>query len=838
MSESTSLPTSDGPLSRYLLDPGKYNRQIFGAMTEWVYRVLPQLVIIAAGLLLLLAALLLYARFRNRRMQRDARRVRILPPPEVDPRGGLAFWMGLHSLLRPWWARLLFGQPYLSWEVVGRPEEIEIAVWIPSTVPPGMIERAIEAAWPGARALGADDGVLGDRREVVVAELALAQADWFPIGSGPDDDALRLALAPLTGLSEGEEAVVQIIARPVTSVRRVRLLKAARALKAGIPHGRWNRGATEKRGQYRPPPDPTVEADVRAILQKAASPLFASLVRVSAVARERHVARGRIHSLAGAFAVFEGRNGFRRRRLPGALRRMKERRLSRPYLLSAPELAQIATLQAAGTLPGLEAAGARTAAPSRALPSSGRVLGIADYPGLKNRDAALSISDARHHVHLIGETGTGKSTLIAQMVLEDAAAGRAAVVVDPKGDLVESILERLPQGAEERTCVLDPDDPDWAVGLDPLRGENHDLIVDHILGVFQRIFEPHWGPRTDDLMRAACLTLKQIPGATLTEVSLLLTDADWRREINYRLRHVAGLNDFWAWYEKLPEKIRNEAIAPLLNKLRAFDLRGPMRTIIGQSMPKRNIENLIDLGGLLLVRLPKGTLGEGTSRLLGALVIARIWQACMKRASRTENERPDATLYVDEMHNYLALPRSFDDLLAEARGYRLSLVLAHQHMGQLPRDMREALGANARTKVVMACSPEDAHLLERHFAPELTSHDLSHLAAFQGACRPCIDGGHGRAFTFTTRPLGPGSPERAEEVRRRSRELFSKSKEEVERMIRAKHRNAAKELLPKQPSEPSDQHPARHPGSYEGGYGAQPSLRAIDDGERAGDGGR
>src|SRR5829696_335347 len=130
----------------------------------------------------------------------------------------------------------------------------------------------------------------------------------------------------------------------------------------------------------------------------------------------------------------------------------------------------------------------------------------------------------------------------------------------------------------------------------------------------------------------------------------------------------------------------------------------------------------------------------------------------MRRASIPEQDRADATLYVDETHNYLALPRSFEDLLAEARGYRLSLVLAHQHMGQLPKDVRDALGANARTKVVFTCSPEDASALERHFAPDLSAYDLSHLATFQVACRPCVAGGQAQAFTFRTEPLHQGSP--------------------------------------------------------------------------------
>jgi hypothetical protein len=151
---------------------------------------------------------------------------------------------------------------------------------------------------------------------------------------------------------------------------------------------------------------------------------------------------------------------------------------------------------------------------------------------------------------------------------------------------------------------------------------------------------------------------------------------------------------------------------------------------------------------------------------------------------------------VDETHNYLALPRSFEDLLAEARGYRLSLVLAHQHMGQLPKDVRDALGANARTKVVFTCSPEDALTLERHFAPDLSAYDISHLATFQTACRPCVGGGQAQAFTFRTEPLQPGAPARANEVRRRSAERFAIPRDEVEEVIQGRQLEAVKALLP------------------------------------------
>jgi len=792
------LPKPNGPI-RYLLDPAALLRDVMHALETFAREGLPWMVLaIGIGGILFVAWRLLI-RWRDRRLRAGARRVRILPPPQVDPQQARLLWMSLHALLRPWWKRILLGQPHLGMEVVGRPEEIEVALWVPHAVPSGLVERAVEVAFPGARTeeTKADPvaELAGPDGHLEVCEFRLAEPEWFPVGGGPGEDPLSLALAALTGLGEDEGALVQVLVRPLTSRARHRLVRAARVLRAGGRPGQlsWRIGRGGAGG--RTAPDPTLEADVRAILAKAASPLWACTLRVAVSSDDREQARGRIHGLAGAFAVFEGRNGFRRHRGARARRAMPARRMGRLLVLSVPELAQIATVPAAGAVAGLDRAGAKTAAPSRTLSASGKVLGHADHSGVC-RPVAIAPEDARHHLHVVGETGTGKSTLLANLVLQDAEAGRAAVVIDPKGDLVEAILERLPEGCEERTCVVDPNDRRDAVGLNVLAGSDPDLIVDHVAGVFKRIYEPWWGPRTDDIMRAACLTLAQIPGATLAEVPWLLTDFDWRRAIRDRLGDVGGLAAFWSWYERLPEQQRAQHIAPLLNKLRSFLLRGPVQAIVGQAEPKRDVESLIDEGGLLLVRVPKGTLGEDTSRLLGAFVVARVWQRCMRRASIPEELRPDATLYVDETHNYLALPRSFEDLLAEARGYRLSLVLAHQHMGQLPRDVRDALGANARTKVVFTCSPEDALALERHFDPDLSAYDLSHLATFQAACRPCVGGGQAQAFTFRTEPLPPGSRARARAVRRRSAELFAIPRDEVEEIIESRQLERARTLLP------------------------------------------
>jgi hypothetical protein len=775
-------------LFRLVTEPQEFAADILDGIRDALAAARPWLIGAALVLCVALLALVILRRLRAMRLVRDARQIRILPPPEVGAQSALTFWMGLHAILRPAWRRLVSGQPHLAWEVTADPDALTISVWVPRAVPPGLVERAIESAWPGARAEPDEESkLLPESEAAALTELVLAEPDHFPIGDAPDiDEPLRLALGTMTALQTGERAVIQVLARPATSAARFRLRRAARRLRrasqAAAPF--WAVGQGPHPRAVRLPADPTVDPDVRAVLTKASSPLYECMVRVAVCSSRKEAARGKIHALAGSFAVFEGRNGFRRRRAPEAARRLEARSLTTRYLLSVPELAQVAALPTE-PVAGMEWARARTLAPPRTLPHQGRTLGISDHPGVSRR-VAISVADGMHHLHVVGETGTGKSTLIARMVLDDAAAKRAAVVIDPKGDLVTAIAARLPAGAEDRTCLLDPDDPEAAVGLNVLAGSNPDLVVDHIVSTFQRIYERSWGPRTDDIMRAACLTLTQVNGATLAEVPLLLTNYNWRRALKDRSELFANIGDvktFWDWYEHLGEQHRAQHIAPLMNKLRAFLLRGPVRAIVGQDRPKLNIGKLIENRGLLLVRIPKGTLGEETSRILGAFVVARVWQAAMKRAELDESQRSPVSLYVDEMHNYLALPRSFEDMLAEARGYGLSLVLAHQHMGQLPRDMRTALGANARTKLAFTCSPEDATVLERHFRLYLSEHDLANLGTYQVACRPSIDGGHGPAFTFSTLPLGEADPRRTAVVRASSAKNFARPRREVQLAI-------------------------------------------------------
>ncbi|HUZ09443.1 MAG TPA: type IV secretory system conjugative DNA transfer family protein [Acidimicrobiales bacterium] len=222
-----------------------------------------------------------------------------------------------------------------------------------------------------------------------------------------------------------------------------------------------------------------------------------------------------------------------------------------------------------------------------------------------------------------------------------------------------------------------------------------------------------------------------------------------------------------------------------MNKLRAVLARSFARDLLGSATSSFSMADVLD-GGVLLARLPKGLLGEDTARLVGSLLVARVWQAATARAGRTV--RRDASLYVDECQNFLALPGALDDVLAEARGYRLSLTLAHQHLGQLPRDLAEATSANARNKVYFNVSPEDARVLARHTEPYVSAYDLSHLGAYQVACRLVVGSQDLHAFTLRTRPMARAVPGRAAEARTAAQANAGRTRDERRHELHVRRR--------------------------------------------------
>lgn len=791
---------TEGWLGDYLRDPGGALLRLLGHLREWALTWGPA---VAPILIAVVAAVAIgrrwWARRCHARLLADARQITVLAPPTVDSAGGEALWSNLVGLLRPAWRRWFTGQPHVACEYVFSEAGVAIRLWVPGVIPPGLVERAIEAAWPGAHThVGPAQPPLpppeaGQRQLVVGGELRLARSEALPIRTDFHADPLRALIGAPVGLGRDEYACVQILARPVTGRRVARARHSARRVHTGgsarvagrlldlITPGMKTRSArnTTRSQVVHTDPQTSLEyaAHNRAIVAKQRGSQYETVIRYAVatllpadaakaeVRTARDIARGRAHALAASFASYTEHNHYTRRRVrhPGPV--LAARRLGTGDLLSVSELAVLAHLPTDEAIPGVQRAGARAIAPPPGIATPGphaKPIGVTDTG--HQRAVALRVPDARHHLHVIGATGSGKSTLLGNMILADAEAGRGIVLIDPKGDLVTDVLSRLPKSAGDRVVLFDADSKTRPPCLNPLDGGETDLTVDNLVSVFRRVYSAFWGPRTDDVMRAACLTLRGQEGvATLADLPKLLAEPAFRSRVTAGVRDPV-LRGFWSWYSELTDSQRSQVISPLMNKLRAFLLRPFVRDAIAGGHSTVDMSSVLD-GGICLVRIPKGSLGEETTRLVGSLVVARTWQATTARARTPQRQRRDASLVIDECHNFLNLPYPIEDMLAEARGFRVAMTLAHQHLGQLPRELREGMSTNARSKIFFNASPEDARELSRHTAPQLSEHDLAHLGVYHAAVRLVLNGEEARPFTMLTQQLPRAIPGRAREIR-------------------------------------------------------------------------
>ncbi|GIH16341.1 type IV secretory system conjugative DNA transfer family protein [Rugosimonospora africana] len=718
----------------------------------------------------------------HRRRARHARMVRITPPPQVDPAGAAAWWANLSALLnpgQPWWRPRRVAHIGMEYRWAGR--QLTVMVWLPGTVSVGPVAAAAQAAWPGAatEVLEADPPFPVDAC-AVGGVLAPAMPAWYPLDTDHDTDPMRALVAVGAGLHASEAACVQILARPATGRRVAAARRAASALRTGTsPSGGLLNPATYLRGaltfttdlltptppaargyQRQGPADPIRERDARTAIDTVIGPQWEVAIRYAAAdtlrrggPRQTKAIRRRLATLAFgiacAYGIYAGRNRLRRRGIAAPGRVLAGRRLSRGFLLSAGELAALAALPTDVAVAGLDRARARAVPAPVAVPSGGRGVRVLGRAEVGDHSVGVSLVDARQHFHVLGSTGSGKSTQMCHMAIDDVKAGRGLVVIDPKGDLALDILDRLPATVADRIVLIDPDQPGGAT-LNPLSGPDDDLVADNVVSIFSKIFQRHWGPRIDDVLRVACLTLMRHANANLTLVPPLLNDKQFRAPLTAGLDDPEGLKGFWEWYESTPAALRAQVIGPVLARLRSFLLRDFVRATLGVPASSFDMARVLD-GGILIARLPKGQLGEETAKLMGSFVFASVWQAATARVRLPEAARHDAVCYIDESHNILNLAGSVTDMLAEARGYHLSLVLAHQNLSQLPRETQLALSANARNKIYFSCSPEDAHQLARHTHPELDEHDVSHLDAYTAAVRLVVNARQTAAFTMRTR---------------------------------------------------------------------------------------
>lgn len=520
----------------------------------------------------------------------------------------------------------------------------------------------------------------------------------------------------------------------------------------------------------------------REVRSKALEPQLLGVCRIGVEAstpeRCRLLVRGVLGALRGSDAP-----GVRTlvRLLPGACHRSRLLRRTVPTFMqgvfNGAEVAARVPFPIDGPqVPGLLLGGSRLLVPARTLcsdPSNGATLALTSFPGTLQR-IVMRDRDRLEHLHVIGPTGTGKSTLLANVAVQDIERGHCVIVIDPKGDLVDDVLDRLPKHRTRDVILLDPADTERPVGYNPLAtdGRSLDLVSDSITSVFNGLFSQFWGPRSDDILRSSLMTLglaSRSPSEafTLCEVPALLTDKAFRKSVTASLDDPIALEPFWAVYEGMRAAERAQAISPLLNKLRAFLLRKSLRSMLGQSEPRWSIEAVMAERKILLVSLRAGLIGEEAAQLLGSLVVARIWQATLARSVIPRESRSPVMVLLDEFHTLIHLPTSLGELLAQARGLGVGLTLAHQHFGQLTPELRRDVLANARSRVIFQQGIEDARLLARGL-PELEPEDLQGLPSREVVISLTTNAEVQPAVTGKTLPLVPptGTADQAREFSR------------------------------------------------------------------------
>lgn len=691
-------------------------------------------------------------------------------PRNLEESGAVSFLAGMTGLLLPWWKRWL-GAPFVTFEVRANEGGIEHWLFVPAAWSP-TVENLLQAHTPAIRYEQVDDERAAPR---------LVVGGEYRLSSGQRTlrvDAAALSVRLLTSLQplrRDEMIVVQWTVTPSGPVA------PARVAAANERQQTWLRSRS---GVV-----PTAE-EATALREKQSSPLLLGVVRIGTAARSIERARGLIRQVEAAWHSTRAPGVHLRRRMLGeghAVARLRGRvvpLLLWPGIYNAQELSgllgwPIGVEQVAGLVLG----SSRVLAPSPLIPSTGTVIGTANFPGIA-RPVALDVEGRLRHVHVLGPTGVGKSTLLLNMLEQDLAAGRGVVCVDFKGDLITDLLDRVPNERRDDVVVLDPAD-DSPVGLNPLLsvdGPHGEVVVENLVGLLRALFAANWGPRSDDLVRGSLRTLVASGNYTLCEVAPLLLDASFRRRLVAQLDDPS-LQEFWGWYDNLSNAERVSITAAPLNKLRSFVMRPAARAIVGQARPAIAMRDVLADKKVLLVSLAAGLLGTEAAALLGALVFSELWHSTLARAGMPAARRHAVMAYLDEFQEVVRLPVPMASVLAEARGLGVGFVLAHQHAAQLDTELRNAVLANARSRVVFQVAAQDARLLARELGGGLTPDDLQGLGAYEIAAQVYAAGRTQPPLTASTSPPTSIRTNGAL-IRGRSRQHYGVPRKQVEAEIR------------------------------------------------------
>lgn len=721
----------------------------------------------------------------------------------------------LHGILQSGLKPFLEGQEYLGLEIAAfnsseenKGEEISFYLIVPRHLL-NFASKQVTAVYPAAsldEVEGSD--IIGKDTAQAGMNIGLKKPYYLPVKTYKelDADPLNEIVNAFSGLGKEEGSAIQILIRPngnswmSKSHDRSKALRAGKGLNTNPVGHVVNEALTLAKSdsnQQMMAPKPVSQIDeerARAIDDKTRKLGFGVVIRAISSAPDKFRAEAQIQTLSSSFSQFEDPtiNGFSATYRPQNSNNVVKAYLSRnidgtrkPFILNTQELASLFHLPDSriNSIPGIKWQGYKTAPAPPEIPSSGLLLGKNVF---RNKETKIYLRgpDRTRHLYLIGKSGTGKSNLLHNLVLQDIQANEGLCLVDPHGDLIDRVLKYIPKERVKDVIVFDPSDRERPFGLNLLEGKDKDqreFVTQEAVSIFIKIFgDEIFGPRIQHYFRNGALTLMEDEdeGATLIDVPRLFTDEKF---LNQKLAKVKNpvVRAFWEQeYATTGSREKEEMIPFFSSKFGPFISNATIRNVIGQAKSSFDIRELMDEGKILLVNLSKGKIGELNMQLLGLIMVSKIQMAAMSRVDIAEDKRKNFYLYVDEFQNFAT--DSFASILAEARKYKLNLTVAHQFISQLKDEIRDSVFGNIGSMIAFKVGAEDAEYLAKEFSPTFTEEDLINISNYKAYCKLSVNKSGSNPFNIDVLyDPDPGDEKRADSVKALSRLRYGRDKKFV-----------------------------------------------------------
>jgi hypothetical protein len=666
----------------------------------------------------------------------------------------------LYSMKKNGWQQKFDIQPAISFEIVAKQEDIRFYVWAPKKLK-DLVEKQIHGSYPDAEVLEVDEyNIFTTDGKVAYKSFQLGKSNFYPLKTFKD-----LATDPMTGITAslakmgpGEAAAIQVLISPADSAWQKTGSKFVSDTK--------KQESDPEKAKFSTPAK-TLEA----VEGKIAKPGFETSIRIVAISPDVAIAKSHVTNIGSSFAQYAGDlNNLKGRRIYSKGGFMEDFLYryqpmfnilgNHPSVLNSEELATIFHFpNKQVTTPHIFWLNAKTAPAPSQIPNEGFYLGVSNYQGVK-RPVYIGNEDRMRHIYIIGKTGTGKSEMLKDMVLQDVKAGKGVCFMDPHGDAVEDLLKLIPPERAEDVIYFNPSDTRRPMGMNLLEARTEDekhFAATSVINLMYKLFDPYKtgivGPRFEHGVRNAMLTAMSVPGNTFVEVMRIMTDARYVQEL---LPHVDDPIVRRYWTDQIAQTSdfhKSEVLDYTVSKFGRFVTNKLIRNIIGQSQSSFDMRKVMDEGKILLINLAKGPLGEENSNFLGLLLVPRILMAAMSRANVPMEERRDFYFYVDEFQNF-ATP-DFAVILSEARKYRLGLCVANQFIGQVEEEVKNAIFGNVGTKVAFRIGVTDASYMSHEFAPTFSEEDLLNVEKYHAYVTTIVNNEPVPAFSVdTTKDIG------------------------------------------------------------------------------------